>query len=214
MALIESMKARINKKKSIDKISLDDLRHEKIRLDREESRFIGRSNQIEKQKEQLFQQLVNEPSQIRQMTLARKIKERDEEGKSHIRLSRYLGHQLRIVNGLIAIKEETRMMTKEAVGLLSKVPFDELFSYMEKATTSSDFERDRIKDLLKILEEGEILAYSPLADEDEDVRKIVAIAQEVHNHAEAGEVSGETIQDGLLQVNRYLTKERETTTVV
>ena len=214
MELMESVKARFSKKKSIARISLDEFRREKIRLDREESRFIGRSEQIERQKEQLFKQLVNEPSQVRETTLARKIKERDEEGKGYIRLSRYLGHQLRIVNGLIAIKEETRMMTKEAVGLLSKIPFDELFSYMEKATTSSDFERGRIKDLLKIIEEGESLASSPLADEDEDVQKIVAIAQETRSHAEAGEVSTEAMQDGLSQVNQCLSKERETTLTV
>lgn len=214
MALMESVKARFNNKKSIDRISLDEFRREKIRLDREESRFIGRSEQIERQKEQLFKQLVNEPSQVRETTLARKIKERDEEGKGYIRLSRYLGHQLRIVNGLIAIKEEARMMSKEAVGLLSKIPFDELFSYMEKATTSSDFERDRIKELLKTLEEGQSLMSTALTDEDEDVQKIIAIAQEVRSHGEAGEVSAETIQDGLHQVDQCLAKERETGTLV
>ncbi|RLC62527.1 MAG: hypothetical protein DRI01_06750 [Chloroflexi bacterium] len=214
MSLIESVKARLSGKKSFDKVSLDDLRREKIRLDREEARFIGRSEQIEKQKEQLFQQLVNEPSQIRQTILARKIKERDEEGKGHLRLSRYLGHQLRIVNGLIAIKEEARMMSKEAVGLLSKIPFDELVSYVEDVTTDSEFERGRIKDLLKTLEEGQSLVSTPLAEEDEDVQKIVAIAQEVRSHAEAGEVSAEKVQDGLRQVNSLLRDETEATTTV
>jgi len=214
MELIESIKARLGGKKSIDKVSLDDLRREKIRLDREEARFVGRSEQIEKQKEQLFQQLVNEPSQVRQTILARKIKERDEEGKGHLRLSRYLGHQLRIVNGLIAIKEEARMMTKEAVGLLSRIPFEELVSYVENVTTNSEFERSRIKDLLKTLEEGQSLATSPLAEEDEDVRKIVAIAQEIRSQAEAGEVSSEKVQDGLHRVNKLLEKETEAVAAV
>jgi len=210
MALLESVKARLSGKKSFDKVSLDDLRREKIRLDREEARFVGRSEQIEKQKEQLFQQLVNEPSQIRQTILARKIKERDEEGKGHLRLSRYLGHQLRIVNGLIAIKEEARMMTKEAVGLLSKIPFDELVSYVENITTDSEFERGRIKELLKSLEEGQGLVSTPLAEEDEDVQKIVAIAQEVRGHSEAGEVSADKVKNGIRQVNQLLDKEKET----
>ncbi len=214
MALIESIKARLSGKKSINKINLDELRREKVRLDREEARFIGRSEQTEKQKEQLFQHLVNEPSQIRQTTLARKIKERDEEGKGHIRLSRYLGHQLRIVNGLIAIKEESRMMTKEAVGLLSKIPFTELVSYVENITTNSEFERGRIKELLKTLEEGQSLVSTPLSDEDEDVQKIVAIAQEVRGQAEAGEVSTEKVRDGLCQVNQCLSKETETAVAV
>lgn len=211
MALLESLKARFGGKKSIGKVGLDDLRREKIRLDHEEARFVGRSEQIEKQKEQLFQQLVNEPSQVRQTILARKIKERDEEGKGHIRLSRHLGHQLRIVNGLIAIKEEARMMTKEAVGLLSKIPFDELVSYVESITTNGEFERGRVNDLLKTLEEGQGLMSIPLAGEDEDVRKIVAVAQEVRSQGEAGEVPTEKVQNGLRQINKYLSKETETT---
>jgi len=211
MALLESVKAKFRGKKSIDKVSLDDLRREKIRLDHEEARFVGRSEQIEKQKEQLFQQLVNEPSQVRQTIFARKIKERDEEGKGNIRLSRHLGHQLRIVNGLIAIKEEARMMTKEAVGLLSKIPFDELVLYVESITTNGEFERGRVNDLLKTLEEGQGLMSIPLAGEDEDVRKIVAVAQEVRSQAEAGEVPTEKVQNGLRQINKYLNKETETT---
>ena len=211
MALLESVKARFGGKKSIGKVGLDDLRREKIRLDHEEARFVGRSEQIEKQKEQLFQQLVNEPSQVRQTIFARKIKERDEEGKGNIRLSRHLGHQLRIVNGLIAIKEEARMMTKEAVGLLSKIPFDELVSYVESITTNGEFERGRVNDLLKTLEEGQGLMSIPLAGEDEDVRKIVAVAQEVRSQGEAGEVPTEKVQNGLRQINKYLSKETETT---
>ena len=70
MALLESVKKKFGGKKSLDGISLDDLRREKIRLDREESKFISRSEQIEKQKEQLFQQVVNEASQMRQTILA------------------------------------------------------------------------------------------------------------------------------------------------
>lgn len=213
MALFESVKAAFGGKKSLDKVSLDELRREKIRLDREESRFISRTELIERQKEQLFQQVVNEASQVRETILARKIKERDEEGKGQLRLARHLGHQLRIVNGLIAIKEESRIMSKEAVGLLSKIPFDDLVSYLEKATTNGDFERDRIKELLKGVEEGQTLISSPLGEEDEDVQTIIAIAQKVRSQAEAGEVSTQKVQDGLRQVNQHLAKEKETALV-
>jgi hypothetical protein len=210
MALIESVKAKFRGKKSIDKVGLDDLRREKIRLDHEEARFVARNEQIEKQKEQLFQQLVSEPSQVRQTILARKVKERDEEGKGHIRLSRHLGHQLRIINGLIAIKEEARMMSKETAGLLSKIPLDDLVAFVEGVTTNSDFERGRIKELLKTLEEGQSLVLTPLAGEDEDVQKIVAIAQEIRSRTEAGAVTEDKMHDGLCQVNKYLNKEQET----
>ncbi len=213
MAMFESVKTAFGGKKSLAKVSLDDLRREKIRLDREESRFIARTEQIEKQKEQLFQQVVNEASQVRQTILARKIKERDEEGKAQLRLARHLGHQLRIVNGLIAIKEESRIMSKEAVGLLSKIPFDDLVSYLEKATTSGDFERDRIKELLKGVEEGQNLASSPLGEEDEDVQTIIAIAQKVRGQAEAGEVNAQKVQDGLRQINQHLAKQKESALV-
>ena len=213
MALFKSVKAAFGGKKSLDKIGLDELRREKIRLDREESRFIARTEQIEKQKEQLFQQVVNEASQVRETILARKIKERDEEGKAQLRLARHLGHQLRIVNGLIAIKEESRIMSKESVGLLSKIPFDDLISYLEKATTTGDFERDRIKELLKGVEESQTLESSPLGEEDEDVQTIIAIAQKIRSQAEAGEVSTQKVQDGLHQVNQHLAKQKETALV-
>lgn len=105
-------------------------------------------------------------------------------------------------------------MTKEAVGLLSKIPFAELVSYVENITTNSEFERGRIKELLKTLEEGQNLVSTPLTDEDEDVQKIVEIAQEVRGQAEAGEVSTEKVQDGLRQVNQCLTKEKEAAVAV
>ena len=72
-------------RKGIDKVSMDELENEKIRLGVGEKRVVSRIENLEDDKAKLFREGTTGPSKRRKTILARKIKEKDEEVKDQDR---------------------------------------------------------------------------------------------------------------------------------
>jgi len=159
-------------KTSLDDLSLDDLRREKIRLDQEERKMLSRLREVEGQKRNLFEEGVRNASEREQRVIARRIKELDVEAASMDRTLQAISKQTRIINGLLQVKERYRFMAESGVsGLLKDIDLQDLIIYIDKASVDGEFHLDKFDELIRALEEAE--AVAPGFKEDKDVQDIV-----------------------------------------
>ena len=211
MAVWQALKNSLLGVKSIDKLSTNELKTEKIRLDQREAKYLREVDTLEKQKKQLFQEGLKESSQLKQMVLARKIAQHDAEARTISARLRDIGHQVRIVNGLIMIKDEMSLMAANAKNLISKISLNELAAYVEKSTIKGEFQRERLKEIVATVEGGNPLISDPLAAEEEEVQRIVEIMQKSTPLAMTDRTKA--TEQGLKQVNDVLTQRTPATDI-
>jgi len=200
MELLGRIKGLFTGKKSLEKISIDELRKERLRLEQIEQR-VGRDvDDLEKRKQQLFVKGKDEASQRQQVAIARKIKELDATGKGKDKQLAMISRQMRVLSGLITIKENQSLVQELGVSsIVSRMDIGELQKYVERATVAGQFQMERFAEILKAMETPEGME---LAEEDEDVLSIVAAMQESR---EAEEPSAETaVEDGMKKVEDVL----------
>ena len=194
---------RRGKKVTLDQVSEDELRQERIRLDQQQAKLIHRIEALSREKERLFQQGLKEPSRERRQVLALKLKEKDAEIQHLQRQVQTLSHQIRIVNGILMVKMELATMGENRSSLLSRIPLGELAAFIERATVQAEFGREQIREMLKAVEEGTSVIGRDVAPVDEDVEEILHIWEE----AQALGDEATAVQEGLKRVERVLRKE-------
>lgn len=188
------------RKKTIANISLDDLTMAKVKLEQEQERVMRRVSDLEKEKEKLFQQGVNEASKRRQLLLAQKIQELEFQAKNYDKNLSAYQKQMRVLNGMIFLKENRSSWEETAVGqILGNLELSELESYVDQATANNVFQMDKFEKILGSLEEGE--EFSEREEMDADVSQIMA---EMQRAREAGSVG-----TGLEQLDRALDTDTE-----
>lgn len=172
------------RKKTIGAIGLDDLTMAKVKLEQEQERVMRRVADLEKDKEKLFQQGVNEASKRRQQLLAQKIQELEFQAKSYDKNLAAFQKQMRVLNGLIFLKENRQSWEETAVGqILGNMELGELEGFVDQATANNVFQMDKFERLLGSLEDsGE---FSDREELDEGVAQIMA---EMQRAREAGSV--------------------------
>ncbi|MCL5952615.1 MAG: hypothetical protein M1132_13005 [Chloroflexi bacterium] len=191
------------KKKTIDDITEDELRLERIRLEQEESKMIKRVDDMETQKKQLFQKGVEEASPRQREIVAGKIKDLDSQARGYDKTLKLFAHQLRIINGFIQIKENRRLLTQLGLSsVISKIDLSELRNYVERETVNGDFQVEKLKDIVTVLEDsGGVMKDSQV---DKDTQDIVALMEKAR--AAQTENPG-AIEEGFKQVNQVLAPE-------
>lgn len=198
MALLDKLVGK--RKKTIANISLDDLTMAKVKLEQEQERVMRRVSDLEKEKEKLFQQGVNEASKRRQLLLAQKIQELEFQAKNYDKNLSAYQKQMRVLNGMIFLKENRSSWEETAVGqILGNLELSELESYVDQATANNVFQMDKFEKILGSLEEGE--EFSEREEMDADVSQIMA---EMQRAREAGSVGTE-----LEQMDRALDTDTE-----
>lgn len=188
------------RKKTIGAITLDDLTMAKVKLEQEQERVMRRVSDLEKEKEKLFQQGVNEPSKRRQQLLAQKIQELEFQAKNYDKNLGAFQKQMRVLNGMIFLKENRKSWEDTAVGsILGSMDLSELEGFVDQATANNVFQMDKFERLLGSLEEAD--DFSGREEMDEGVAQIMA---EMQRAREAGSVSA-----GLEQLDRSLDAEAD-----
>lgn len=201
MALGDRIKALFSGKKRLEKISADELRKERIRLEQAEQRLTKELDQSEERKKKLFEQGKDETSQRRQLTLARKIKELDAQARAKDQQLRMLSKQLRIIGGLIVLKENRELAENLGVSsLINRMDLDRLQQYVERATVEGQFQMDRFAQILKTIEEPEGVMAAD--SEDADTLSIVAAMQEAK--AAEAEDPETAVDTGMRKVDEIL----------
>lgn len=167
MELFDRVRGIFGRKRTLADIGLDELRRERIGLEQEESKVIGRIEGLEQQKLQLFMRGKDEASELQRRMLANKIKELDAQAKSLSQNLAFISRQLRIINGFTQLKENERLLQMSNVSsLISRMDLSELQTFVDRASLEGVFQMDKFKEILGTLEEGEQVVGETEADED------------------------------------------------
>jgi hypothetical protein len=197
----------ISRKANLDDLPLDDLKREKIRLEQEERKMLARLREAENQKRQLFSEGVQKASDREQRVIARRIKELDVEAQNMDRMLQIISKQMRTINGLIQLKERSRLAAESGMGeMLQGIDLQDLIIYIDKASVDGEFQMDKFNELLRVLEEAE--AISPQYREDQDVLDIVSAMQQAREAAD----SPEALEEKYAEFSRQMeskTREKE-----
>jgi hypothetical protein len=176
MEILDAIKRMFSGKKRLDKITSDEIRRERIRLEQTEQRVGREVEDLEARKRALFAKGRDESSQRQQIALARKIKELDAAAQAKDRQSAMISRQMRILSGLQILKENTSLIKDMGVSsIVSRMDLADLQAYVDKATVEGQFQMERFAEILKTIETPEGME---LAGEDSDTLAIVAAMQE------------------------------------
>jgi len=175
-----------DRKQTLEDLSLDEMRKEKIRLDQEEKKLMLRLDQIEADKKKVFLMGREEASERKKMVLARKFKELDVQAKSMERNLQYFSKQLRIINGFMNLKENRRILQESGLtAIISNMDLQELQIYVDQASIDGTFQLEKLQEVLGTLEEGSSITGEIPEDRDvTEVYRMMEAASRVEDDAE------------------------------
>jgi hypothetical protein len=173
------------KKVKLEEVPLDTLKMEKIQLEQHEKKTLSRLREIEGRKRQLFSEGVQgQSSEREQLVLARKIKEMDGEAAGLDQVLQALSKQMRVVNGLVQIKERSLILSSTSQTILSQLNMDDVLRYVNLSSADGEFQMTKFDDLLRAMDMN--AAIAPEFSEEKDVLDIVNAMKRAR---EAGEQS-------------------------
>jgi hypothetical protein len=144
------------KQNSLKKLKLEELKREQIRLTQEERKLVNKFDDLEGQKKALFDQGLKEGSEAKRRILAREYKTLDSRVKHFENNLKFFSKQIRIINGLVSVKENERIFEQMGVSkLINNMDLAELQAYVEEASTEGEFRMDKFTSILEVMEEQE-----------------------------------------------------------
>lgn len=177
------------KQLKLEDVPLDTLKMEKIQLEQQEKKTLTRLREIELRKRQLFSEGVQgQSSEREQMVLARKIRDMDGEAAGLDQVLQALSKQMRVINGLVQIKERSLILSSSSQTILSQLNMDDVLRYVNISSADGEFQMTKFDDLLNAMNLNASIA--PEYREDKDVLDIMKAMQRAR---EAGEASEEQI---------------------
>ncbi len=177
MAIVDSIKGLLHRKGSLKNITALELRRERMALEQEESRISSDVEKLEREKQQLFLRGKDEASERQRRILATKIKQRDSEAASADKRLRFVSRQLRVINGLIQIKENERLFERLGLSsLINRLDPDQLERYIIEASVEGGLQMETFQRLLTTVEESERI--TGVGEEERDVEEIMKAMQE------------------------------------
>jgi hypothetical protein len=206
MSLFNGIRDLFSGRKGIERVSIEELKREKIRLEQKD-RLVGKEmDNLESEKHRLFLKGKDESSSRQRLALARKIKELDDRVRAKERDVAFFHKHLRIVDGLLQIKERMALLKELKVGsIITNMSGEELTAYVEKATIQGQFEMEKFTSLLESLE-GAMEAGQEV-ETDSDLTAIVAAMEQARAAEEAGRPEG--VNEAAKQLDQLLAKDRE-----
>lgn len=174
-------------KTTLDDLTLDDLKHEEVRLDLEERKMLAELRDLEAQKRKLFEEGVRNASEREQRVIARRVKTIDQRANSKDYVLQAVSKQIQIIEGLVQIKDSARIMNETGLAsVISKLDLDELTTYISNSTVDGRFDLGKFNEILRTLGLAEMLA--PQMGEDPDVLDIVRQFQMAREAADSPEL--------------------------
>lgn len=207
MRIMDVIKGKVGGRTTLEKVSIDDLRLDKIKLEQMEKRLVRRVDKAENGKESAFQLALKTDSNQRQKIYARKIKELDAEVQGVQRQLQQLSRQIRVVNGLLMVKEIAISDTSQNLTVINQLSLSELTNYITQATASGELNQELLQELVATVEEGVSVLGDGSFEDDGDVEDILAVIQRTREGADLG--GAVPISEGLSEVDVILHRQEE-----
>jgi hypothetical protein len=158
------------RKRTFDDLTLDELTMAKAKLQQEQDKVMRRVNDLEKEKDKLFQQGVNAPSQRHRLLIAQQIQDLEAQARSYDQNLAAFSKQVRVLNGVIFLKQNRKSWEDTPLGkLMGGMNMEELGAYVDQATAENSFQMDKFQQLLGLMEGPD----KPDAELDEGVKGIL-----------------------------------------
>jgi len=143
-------------RQTLQKVSPEDIRREKIKVEQTETRVTREIEELEKQKEAFFVKGVNARSDRQKLQYARKIKELDAQVQARDQQLALISRNLRVLNGISQLKENERVLRDLGMeSLVNSMDLTELQNFVEKATVEGQFRMDKFNEILGALDSAE-----------------------------------------------------------
>ena len=203
--LAGSLANRFSGKRNFNKISADEIRQERIRLEQVEMKILKEVEGIEKEKKELFSQGTQESSQRIQLILARKIKELDAKAKGMDKQLAMVSRQSRVLSGLTILKENESLLKEMGVSnIINSMDMTNLEKYIEQATVQGEFQMEKLGRILEVVEGADDSVIGQ--DEDEDTLAIMAAMQQAKTSQNGGD--NVAINEGMKSAQEILDKSK------
>ena len=174
----------------IEKIKIDDLRGEEIRLKNQIERIRKDINRIEKEKKKKFEEGVG-ADLIKKKMLIQEMKQLDMEGKLNMRNFTTLHKQYTFITNLLTIKKYEKQLKNTPIWeKLGKAKPEQLEAILIKLNLEGKTFEEMIDGLNRVFE-MEVAEYEEMEDEEE--KKIM----ELWNKVESGEKSTDEVENEL-----------------
>lgn len=196
---------RFRGKRSLARLTMDELDREKIKLDLQERKQIQRTQQLEREKEKFFAQGLRESSDQMKLYYSRKVKELDSDVRLNDRVLSALSHKVRIYNGIVSMKKWMQVLSEDKKSLLNKLSLAEVSQWIEQNTVNGELRETQLNRLLDEVERGTGVVADVDANEEADVQKIFGLMKNAPIDVKAPE---DIARDSMSEVNTIL-RERE-----
>ena len=205
MALWTDVVDNFKGKRNLDKISIEEIEGEKLKLEFRERKEIGETQQLERQKEKNFAQGLKESSDQMKLYYSRKVKQIDVDVRLKDDVLKALSHKIRIYNGIIAVKKRVQVLAGDKKSLENKIPVAELSQWLENLTVSGEIKQNQLDGLLRAVEGGTSMMADLGVDEEKDVKDIFDLMKNAPVDVKAPE---DIAKESMAQVNTIL-REKE-----
>lgn len=193
----------IKRKRRLKDVTSEDLRRERIKLEQSESRITGDIEKLEAEKTVFFNKGVAAGSDRQKVQYARKVKELDSQIYGMDKQLTLLGRNLRVLNGVIQVKENERLLKDMGVdGMLAKMDLTEVQEYVDRCTLDGQFQIEQFTKLLDAVDEAE--AVFQFEDDDDDT---CAILRAMNAAGEAG--TADAAREALAQATQEFSRSRK-----
>lgn len=172
MAVWEGIVDRLKGRRTLDKVALDEIRHERINLDQKEREFIQQIQKLEREQKELLDAGIKEPSQHMKMVYAGKVTEKDAEIRMNEKVLQSLRHQARIVNGLNMVKKWSQITSQDKSRLLNRLSLAEVTKWIHDKTVDGEFKDEYFEELGGALERGVGVLTEIGAGEDVNTKRV------------------------------------------
>ncbi len=208
MSLLEGIASLFGRRRTIDQITIDELKRERIALEQAQNRVHREIAAMEARKHELFLKGKDATSSRQRLDFAQQVAEVDGAIRQKAKDLALVRKQMQIIAGLLQIKERAALIQSLKVGsIISRLSVEELAAYVDRATINERFEMEKFASLLEAVEGGadEILeaAASP------EVRAIAAAMEQARAAEEAGRP--EEAQAAAQKLDEVLAKDHDHT---
>ena len=204
MNVKDRFKKALGRKDWIDKVKVEELERELVRLDNQIRLLIKEIQRLEKKKKELFQEGIGK-SDVEKLLLAEKIKDVDTEVKMKLREYNKLMKQRRALSNLIRLKKwEARLKEKGIWEKIKSVEPDKLMEALSKVQFEDQAFEQNIDKINEILG-----AEAAAVEVDEGTKEILELWEKV----EKAELTPETVEEELsvkIEATEEEEKEKET----